>query len=163
MTQFLRANASAHFVVRVLIVSYFIALALGLIRGTDFSNLLTMFLPEMAAIYIARFIVLLLSGMILFGVGRRVGALLLSLALFWASYIALYAGNDIGAFWRDLALIGGLLLTADITGYADAALASDDDLADDTDTYIEDDDLGPSAISQSGDPYREDFQIARNG
>ena len=113
---------TGHFVVRLLIVSYFVALAFGIIDGTDLAVLMTPFLPEFAAKVISGFGVVGLSVMILFGFHRRLAALLLAIILFWCSYLASIspAGfEDIGSFWRDLALIGALLLT-----YADAPSAA---------------------------------------
>ncbi len=147
---------SAQFITRLLIVSYFIAIALGLIGGVDVSRLATPFLPETLAVYLMRVIVLALCGMVLFGMWRRPAALVLSLIVFWTSYITLYAGGEIGAFWRDLALIGGLLLTANISAYADRALAEDWDDEDGLDdAYPSDDNFEPD--------YREDLSVARAG
>ena len=55
--------------------------------------------------------------MILVGWHRQGAALVLALAMFWASYLAMMSAPDqnIGAFWRDLALIGALVMT-----YADS-------------------------------------------
>ena len=104
--------------IRLLIVSYFVALALGLIEGTDLSVLVAPFLSETIVKICSGLGVIGLSAMILFGFQRRVAALLLAIILFWCSFLAFVnpAGTeDIGGFWRDLALIGALLLT-----YADA-------------------------------------------
>jgi len=109
---------TGHSAIRLLIVSYFMALALGLIKGTDLAVLATPFMPETLAKIASGLSVLGLSVMILFGFHRRLAALLLAIILFWCSYLASVspAGlEDIGSFWRDLALIGALLLT-----YADA-------------------------------------------
>ena len=109
---------SGNFAIRLLIVSYFMALALGLITGTDLAVLADPFMPPVAANVVSGLGVFALSAMILFGFHRRLAALLLAIILFWCSYLASIspAGlEDIGSFWRDLALIGALLLT-----YADA-------------------------------------------
>ena len=151
---------SAQFITRLLIVSYFVAIALGLISGIDVSRLAAPFLPELPALYLMRLIVLTLCGMVLFGVCRRPAALVLSLIVFWTSYLTLYAGGEIGAFWRDLALIGGLLLTANITAYADRALAEDWD--DEFSGEFEDDELDGDRPTSEPD-FREDFNVARAG
>ena len=109
---------NGHSAIRLLIVSYFVALALGLIQGTDLAVLAAPFMPPLVAKIVSGLGVLGLSAMILFGCHRRMAALLLAIVLFWCSYLASVspAGiEDIGSFWRDLALIGALLLT-----YADA-------------------------------------------
>lgn len=109
---------SGHFAIRLLIVSYFTALALGIIKGVDLAVLATPFMPAIFAKIVSGLGVVGLSAMILFGYHRRVAALLLAVVLFWCSYLATLSPlglGDIGSFWRDLALIGALLLT-----YADA-------------------------------------------
>ena len=124
---------TAQMITRLLIISYFVAIALGLITGIDVSLMAKPFLPELLALYLMRLVVLSLCGLVLFGIFRRPAALVLALVVFWTSYLSLYAGGEIGAFWRDLALIGGLLLTANIANYADNALAEDwDDELDDS-------------------------------
>jgi len=105
---------NGHSAIRLLIVSYFMALALGIIKGTDLAVLAAPFMPEVFAKIVSGLGVLGLSSMILFGFHRRLAALLLAIILFWCSYLASVspAGlEDIGSFWRDLALIGALLLT----------------------------------------------------
>lgn len=104
----------ATMIARVLIVSYFFALATGQISGTEIVRLASPFLPEASALLVMRGIVLVLAGMVLIGFHRWAAALVLSLVIFWSSYLTLFAGGQIGAFWRDLALIGGLFLTAGI-------------------------------------------------
>lgn len=152
---------SAQFITRLLIVSYFVALALGLIAGVDTTRLATPIMAPEIAHHAMRAIVLTLCGMVLFDLWRRPAALLLSLVVFWASYISLYSGGDIGAFWRDLALIGALLLTADVAGYADAALSWN------TPAVKEDKPPAPEARIPStpgpehDSPFREDFDIVR--
>lgn len=110
----LSPGLNGHFLIRLLIVSYFIALSIGLIDGTDMSMLTSPFLPALPASIAANAGVIALSALILFGVHRRIAALLLALCLFWCSYLGSlgHVGTvDVGAFWRDLALIGALLLT----------------------------------------------------
>ena len=110
----LSPGLNSHFLIRLLIVSYFVALSVGLIQGTDMSMLTASFLPAGIAKVVASVGVISLSSMILFGYHRRAAALLLALCLFWCSYLGSlgHIGHtDVGAFWRDLALIGALLLT----------------------------------------------------
>ena len=114
---------SGHAAVRLLIVSYFAALALHVIPGTDLSALLDPFLPPLAAEIATSALVLTFSTLILIGWHRRAAALLLALMTFWASYLGMLSAPvaELGSFWRDLALVGALTMTyADRTG-AEAA------------------------------------------
>ncbi len=164
---------SGHSAVRLLVVSYFIALALGLIKGTDLAVLAAPFMPEVFAKITSAVGVIGLAAMILFGYHRRLAALLLAIVLFWCSYLASLSPSgleDIGSFWRDLALIGALLLT-----YADA---EGDKLAPAYGTLPQGGriaaDIGFEASAQSEKPrslrpgdahpkalFREDFDIVR--
>ena len=104
------ANATA----RVLIASYFIAVALGVIIDPNgilkleaFSNM-----PNYVRWPSASF-EMLTAISILVGFQTRMSVALLALYVFWSSFIFNYIpSNDlaIGSFWRDLAMIGGLLL-----------------------------------------------------
>ena len=110
-----------HSVVRLLIVSYFLALAFGIIEGTDMSVLASAVLPSAIATVTMSAMVIVLSMLILIGWHRRAAALVLALAVFWASYLTMMAAPDqnLGGFWRDLALIGALVMT-----YADGSQGS---------------------------------------
>jgi len=107
-------GSAANHITRILILSYFLALAGGLISGAQFSRLAAPFLPDPLAFYVTSAIVVLLSGMILFGFFRRRAALILALILFWASYMTMFATGDLTGFWRDLALMAGLLMSAGV-------------------------------------------------
>lgn len=101
-------------VTRLLVVSYFLALGIGTIDGVDASVLATPFVSQDAADLVTAGIVILLSSMILLGFFRRAAALLLALVVFWASYLTMVVQSgpeQIATFWRDIALIGALLLT----------------------------------------------------
>jgi len=118
---------SGQSVVRLLIVSYFMALAIGLIPGTDITVLADPFMPWLSARILTGTIVFTLACLILVGIQRRAAALLLAIVLFWASYIVMLSAegaNILGGFWRDLALIGALILT-----YADTENATQNDAA----------------------------------
>ena len=108
-----QAFAASH-ITRILILSYFVALAMGLIDGAEMSRLAAPFLAEPDATYVMSGVVVGLSALILFGLFRRPAALILSITLFWASYMTMFATGDLTGFWRDLALIGGLLMSADV-------------------------------------------------
>ena len=164
---------SGHSAIRLLIVSYFMALALGIIKGTDLAVLAAPFMPEVLANFVSGFGVLCLSAMILFGFHRRLAALLLAIILFWCSYLASVspAGlEDIGSFWRDLALIGALLLTyaeaeGDTLAAAYGTLPQGGQFA--TDSEGEQTPSSQATLSQSSNDstpkalFREDFEIVR--
>ena len=118
---------SGNSVVRLLIVSYFMALAIGLIPGTDVTVLAEPFMPWLSARILTGTIVFTLACLILVGIQRRAAALLLAIVLFWASYIVMLSAEGahiVAGFWRDLALIGALILT-----YADTEDATQNDAA----------------------------------
>ncbi len=104
----------AHAAARVIIASYFAAKALGLIIdpagmqqfliATDVPEYLRW--PNAAFEFMAALA-------IMFGFQTRMASALLALYVFWSSFILNYVPGDpvaLGMFWRDLALIGGLLL-----------------------------------------------------
>lgn len=104
---------SAKSITRLLVASYFIATAFGLIQGTNIAALAQPFLAEPYASLLMSGLVLGLCAALLTDFHRRPAMLLLSLTVFWASYLTILAapagGEDISAFWRDIALIGALL------------------------------------------------------
>lgn len=148
-------------VTRLLVVSFFIAVSLGLVQGADFKLLATPFLPEDTAIYAMHAMVLALSVMVLANVFRRRAALVLALMVFWSSYITLFAGGDVSAFWRDLALIGGLIMSA-----TDAQNTNTDNEDTAQDPMMDVVSMAPErtdTTDQSDDlAYREDFNLARS-
>lgn len=101
-------------VVRILIASYFLAFSLGVFPGTDVAILLTPFFTPAQATLLSHIAVFSMALMILLGYQRRAAALVLAITVFWASYMSLMStptADGIGSFWRDLALIGALILT----------------------------------------------------
>ncbi|MFV2037970.1 MAG: hypothetical protein ACC634_12170 [Hyphomicrobiales bacterium] len=105
--------------IRVLIASYFIAVSIGLISGTTATVLMLALVPPGMAEASASVLVFVLSFLVLMGIWLRPAALLLGMIIFSASYIDnLLPGNPpaIADFWRDLALIGALMLTYVQTG-----------------------------------------------
>ncbi len=146
---------------RLLVVSYFIAMAVGLIGSGSLSNFLVPLVSADVSDTTMRGVVLILSGFVLFNFFRRAAALVLSLVVFYSSYLALYAGGDVGAFWGDLALIGALLMTADLARMQEAEDAWDDH---DPMGAPQEAPIAPPARSSGDDsPFREDFDIARAG
>lgn len=108
-------NQSGQNLVRIVIASYFLAVSLGLIPGTVAWPLAAPFLPEPYADLAGKAVIFTTAYLVLVGVWLRVSALLLATVLFWSSYIQ-NIGQNIGpdnleGFWRDLALIGALILT----------------------------------------------------
>jgi len=100
-------------ILQILILAYFAALAPGLVSGADIGLLATPFLPPLPARSVAGFVVLALVAAVAADHKRRAALLMLALVIFWASYISIltaHAHADVGAFWRDLASIGLLLL-----------------------------------------------------
>lgn len=161
---------SAQFVTRLLIVSYFVALALNLIEGAEIARFAEPLMPGMMAHYTMRFVVLTLSAMVLFDFWQRPAALVLAIIVFWSSYITLYSGGEISSFWRDLALIGALLLTANIASYDESARDDewDEQASNPSDGAEADNALGDpiegDASSEAGVAhvlFREDFDIVR--
>jgi len=104
----------AHATARVLIASYFMAKALGLIIDpTGMEHILAIsHVPDYFRWPNTGF-EFLAALAIMVGFQTRTAASLLALYLFWSSFILHYTPSDpiaIGIFWRDLAMIGGLLL-----------------------------------------------------
>ncbi|NKX46479.1 hypothetical protein [Roseicyclus persicicus] len=114
ITQPTGVNAAAQAILRLLIASYFLAVALQLIPGTDLGLLFTPVLPAPFDSALATGIVFILAFLIMAGTAVRLAALMMALMTFYASYLAMLSlgvGDELGAFWRDLALIAALLLT----------------------------------------------------
>lgn len=107
-------NVAAQTVLRVLIASYFLAVALRLMPGTALSSLFAGILPAPYAAATTAGLVFIFSFMIMLDMATRLAALFLALMTFFASYLAMLqlgVADELGAFWRDLALIAALLLT----------------------------------------------------
>lgn len=103
-------------VLRVAVVGFFVALALGFVRGADTSVLVPSATGPVLGSIVSSAIILCLSALVLFSRYRGAATLALAAAIFWSSYLTMViqAGTDqIGIFWRDLALIGLLLFTRD--------------------------------------------------
>ncbi len=107
-------KALVHASARVLIASYFVARSIGLIidpasmgQFLAVSNVPDYLLwPNAGFEFLAALAIML-------GFQTRLAAALLALYVFWSSFILNYVPGDpvaIGIFWRDLAMIGGLLM-----------------------------------------------------
>lgn len=104
----------AHASARVLISSYFLARGTGLIVDPNSMQqfLLLTGVPEYLLWPNAAFEIMAAFA-IMIGFQTRTAAALLALFVFWSSFILNYSPGDsyaIGAFWQDLAMIGGLLM-----------------------------------------------------
>ncbi len=97
--------------VRIVIASYFLAISLGLIPGTTALALTEPFLPEPYADAASKAVIFATAYLVLLGVWLRLSALLLATLLFWSSYLENIGAGNLEGFWRDLALIGALILT----------------------------------------------------
>lgn len=109
-----KMQALGHAAARVLIASYFVARAIGLIidPGSMGQFLAVSDVPDYLLWPNAGF-ELIAALAIMLGFQTRMAAALLALYVFWSSFILNYVPGDpisIGAFWRDLAMIGGLLM-----------------------------------------------------
>lgn len=107
-------GSTAQNMLRVLIASYFLAGAIGLIPGTDLTSLTDRLLPTVLSAPVAGLTVFILAYLVMVGIWLRGAALLLGILTFWASYlhmIGLGLESELGVFWRDLALIASLMLT----------------------------------------------------
>ncbi|MDA9865341.1 hypothetical protein N9C96_01555 [bacterium] len=150
--------ATSHFVTRLIIISYFIAVALNIIPGAEVRRLAEPFMPAPYASYTMSAVVLTLCGMVLLGIWCRAAALVLALVVFWTSYISLYSGGELDAFWRDLALIGALLLASNVAARKDEAREdgwNEDEVAEINDVFGK----NVREVSQSDGQFREDFDI----
>lgn len=102
---------------RILIASYFIAVALKLIPGTNFSSLFALIADTNTANLLTSVTVFTLAYLVMIGCYLRVAALLLGLMTFFAAFIVYIdtsgapGAADLGAFWRDIALVSALMLT----------------------------------------------------
>jgi len=99
---------------RIAIASFFIGKAAGLIIDPNGMGQMMaqgelpgyLVWPNIAFEFLAAFSIMI-------GLHTRLAAALLALYLFWSSFLFNYApgnGEAINTFWRDLAMIGGLLL-----------------------------------------------------
>lgn len=99
---------------RVLIASYFIAVAIGAIPGTDFTILFGLIADPGTANLLTAIVVFTLAYMVMIGCYLRVAALLLGMMTFFSAFVIFVGpqgGGDLGTFWRDIALVSALMLT----------------------------------------------------
>ncbi|MGR3344561.1 MAG: hypothetical protein ACU0DI_15305 [Paracoccaceae bacterium] len=117
-------NQSGQNLIRILISSYFIGIALGLIEGTNAIILAEVVMPANAAHIVGSVVVFSLAYLVMIGMWLRPAALLLALTMFWSSYITNFGPQGpmaISDFWRDIVLISSLMLTYVQTGPSSVA------------------------------------------
>lgn len=108
---------------RIVLSSYFIALSLGLIKGTDLTILAAIYMPKDVAQFMANTAVFLLAYLVLMGMWLRPAALILAgYVLACSGFTTMAAHNDqaMSDFWRDVALVAGLMMTYLQSGLRDA-------------------------------------------
>lgn len=149
---------SPHFLMRLLIVSYFVALSFQLTPGADIHQLADPFMLPAMSHFAVRGVLLTLSAMILFDVHRRAAALVLSILVFLSSYITMLMGGDVGEFWLTLALIGGLLHA----GGVGAARKAEPEVTDQEPVPHPTRRTSRTKSSSGRDlPYRKDLEVVR--
>ncbi len=103
-----------HFFGRLIVASYFAARGLGLVIEPGTMEALVREMPVAPLLAVANSAFLVTCAIfIALGIHTRFAALLLALYLFWSSYIFNFIGvrpPNLVAFWKDLALIGGLMM-----------------------------------------------------
>lgn len=107
-------NATAQNLLRIVIASYFLAVGLNLIPGTNLTILAEQVLPTHVATPFSAMVVFALAFLVMIGLYMRPAALVLGLMTLFASYlqmIELGVADELGTFWRDLVLIAALMLT----------------------------------------------------
>ncbi len=99
---------------RIVLASYFIALSLGLIEGTNTTLILHHAASPKIADFAANTSVFLLAYLVLMGMWLRPAALLLGTFVLAASAYATFVYHPpqlMSDFWRDIALVSGLMMT----------------------------------------------------
>jgi len=107
-------NSAAQALLRILIGSYFVAVSLHIIPGTDLGLLFISVIPAPWSGALAAGLVFVLAFMMMIALYTRAAALVLGLMTFFASYLSMVSlgvADELAAFWRDLALIAALVLT----------------------------------------------------
>ncbi len=107
-------NMTAQNLLRILIASYFLAVGLNLIPGTDLAILTEQVVPSHVATPLAAMVIFALAFLVMVGLYMRPAALVLGLLTFFASYLKMMelgVADELGTFWRDLVLIAALMLT----------------------------------------------------
>ena len=115
-------SASGLNLLRFALASYFIGVSLGLINGSNVTALAHLFLPHNLAEFGANTLVFILAFFVLMGVWLRPAALCLAgVVIVNSAYVTWMAGNPeaMSDFWRDVAMMAGLMMTYIQTGMRD--------------------------------------------
>ncbi len=102
-------------VVRILIASYFLASATGLVFEPAARTFLDAILPTDAAQVATTVYLFVTAFAVMIGVALRPAALLLAVYIFWSGFTHYQMGGgqaELSAYWRDMALLGAILLIA---------------------------------------------------
>ena len=102
-------------VVRILIASYFLAMATGLVFEPASRTFLDPLLPLEYAQLTSTTYLFVTAFAIMVGVFLRPAALLLAVYIFWSGFLHYDLGGSqaaLSAYWRDMALLGAILLIA---------------------------------------------------
>ena len=102
-------------VVRILIASYFLAMATGLVFEPASRTFLDGILPGEYAQLASTTYLFVTAFAIMTGVYLRPAALLLAVYIFWSGFLHYDLGGSqeaLSAYWRDMALLGAILLIA---------------------------------------------------
>ncbi|MBJ3762979.1 DoxX family protein [Maribius pontilimi] len=104
-------------VIRILIGSYFLA-SIGLIDNFGSVDILSALVPERVAQVFTASVLYATSLSVMLGLFVRPAALILAIFFFWSSFIqhsATFSFHNLTEFWRDMALVGSVLLIAATT------------------------------------------------
>ncbi|MCT8160503.1 hypothetical protein [Pseudoruegeria sp. SHC-113] len=107
-------DEAGHQAVRLIIASYFIAIAVGVLPSENGQALFATVLPEKYAAAAVSGFVFSTALLVFLGRQMRLAALLLANYVFWSSLVAnfvLEGPINIVEFWRDLVMVGALMLT----------------------------------------------------
>jgi hypothetical protein len=98
---------------RLIIASYFIGLGFGIFHGPEVSQVFEMLGAGRAAGLLGGAVVIVLASLVFLDIHRGLAVATLGFLIFFASYAGLIAAvgqSSLGSFWRDMAIIGLLLL-----------------------------------------------------
>jgi len=116
-----------HNLIRVVIASYFIAVSIGLITGTNGIALAALVLPAQTAELVGSSALFILGTLVLTGIWLRPAAILLSVIILAASLLQYFGPASalvLSELWRDLTLVCALMLTYSASRQRGAAPAT---------------------------------------
>ncbi len=117
-------------VVRILIASYFLAAATGLVFQPASRTFLDAVLPTGPAQFVTTTYLYVTAFAIMVGFAVRPAALLLAIYIFWSAFVQFDQAEALdlalSEFWRDVALIGALTLVASTEPGTRRAKVTDD-------------------------------------